>query len=153
MKNKKTIKNIIIALVVAIVLVGVYAAITSNNEDGAISTSSLSSLTGGGPLGKVDESDTTLANAEILRILGNIQNINLNDDLFANPVFQSLEDSRFVIPKPVRIGRPNPFLPIGFDSIINPGIEETFVQEETTNFFTEGEDTILLDENGQVVVQ
>ena len=153
MKNKKTIKNIIIALVVAIVLIGVYAAITSNNEEGSTSSSSLSSLTGSGTLGQVKETDTSLANAEILRILGNIQNISLNDDIFTNPVFQALEDSRFVIPKPVRIGRPNPFLPIGFDSIINPGIEETFNQEGSTNFFTEGEDTILLDENGQVVVQ
>ena len=74
-------------------------------------------------MGQVKETDTSLANAEILRILGNIQNISLNDDIFTNPVFQALEDSRFVIPKPVRIGRPNPFLPIGFDSIINPGIE------------------------------
>lgn len=153
MKNKKTIKNIIIVLIVAIVLVGVYAAISSNNEGNGISTSSLSSLTKSGSLGQVKETDTSLANAEILRILGSIQNISLDDDIFTNPVFQALEDSRFVIPKPVRIGRPNPFLPIGFDDIINPPQPDALVQEGSTNFFSDGEDEIVLDENGQVVNQ
>ncbi len=54
---------------------------------------------------------------EILRILGSIQNISLEDDIFQNPVFRELVESGFVIPRPVRIGRPNPFLPIGFDSV------------------------------------
>lgn len=148
MKNKKTIKKIIIGLVVAILLVGVYAVITSTNEEGGISMSSLSSLTGSGTLGQVQESDSALANAEILRILGSIENINLNDDIFSNPIFQALEDSRFVIPKPVRIGRPNPFLPIGFDAIANLPSEPNFIEENSTNFFTEGGDTTTFDENG-----
>lgn len=116
MKNKQTIKNIVIGLVVAILLLGAYAAITSESEN-STGTSSLSSLIGSGNFGEVKESNTDLANAEILRILGSIQNINLDDDIFKNPVFRELEDSRFTIPKPVIIGRPNPFLPIGFDSL------------------------------------
>lgn len=123
MKNKKTIKNIIIGLVVAIVLLGVYAAVDSTNQERRTSNS-LSSLIGSGSFGKIDESDTGLANAEILRILGSIQNIHLDDDIFNNPVFRELEDSRFSIPKPVRIGRPNPFLPIGFDVLAQQQTEE-----------------------------
>ena len=34
-------------------------------------------------------------------------------------MFKRLKDSHFSIPSPVRIGRRNPFLPIGFDPIIN----------------------------------
>jgi hypothetical protein len=117
MKNKKTIKNILIGLLLAIGLLIGYAVVTDGqNSEGSVSTS-LSSLIGSGALGQIQESDTDLANVEILRILGNIQNISLEDDIFQNPVFRELEDSQFSIPKPVRIGRPNPFLPIGFDTM------------------------------------
>ena len=115
MKNKGTIKKILIGLVVAIALLGGYAAVTGGGDAVGGGTSSLSSLVGQGNLGQVQETDTALANAEILRILGSIENIDLDDDIFTNPVFRELEDSRFTIPKPTRIGRPNPFLPIGFD--------------------------------------
>jgi len=121
MKNKKTIKKIVIGLVVAILLLGVYAVLTSENNV-VENTSSLSSLVGSGNFGQVQESNTDLANAEILRILGSIQNINLDDDIFKNPVFRELEDSRFTIPRPIAIGRPNPFLPIGFDAFVQGDI-------------------------------
>lgn len=153
MKNKKTIKNIILGLVVAVILLGVYAAISGNNEDKALTTGALSSLTGGGGLGKVKETDTSLANAEILRILGSIENITLRDDIFTNPVFRALEDSQFVIPKPVRIGRPNPFLPIGFDAVLasESTIDVSTDQEPGTNFFEEDTTTTFFDENGEPI--
>ena len=66
--------------------------------------------------GSVDDGEIQLANKEILRILSNIQNIELEDDIFSNPVFRDLRDTRFTIPRPISIGRPNPFLPIGFDN-------------------------------------
>lgn len=135
MKNKGTIKKILIGLGVAIVLLGVYAAITSNNASTGVSTSSLSSLAGQGNLGQIKESDTALANAEILRILGSIENINLDDDIFTDPVFRQLEDSRFTIPKPTRIGRPNPFLPIGFNGFTGTNTNNNGFTEESQNFF------------------
>lgn len=135
MKNKGTIKKILIGLVVAIVLLAAYATLNGNVET-STGTSSLSSLVGQGNLGQVQETDTALANAEILRILGSIENINLDDDIFTNPVFRELEDSRFTIPKPTRIGRPNPFLPIGFDSFSGTSsvVNNGFTQE-SENFF------------------
>ena len=145
-------------MVVAVVLIGVYAAITSTqgtSESGQ--AGSFSSLTGSNGLGKVKETDTSLANAEILRILGSIENINLNDDIFANPVFQSLEDSRFVIPKPVRIGRPNPFLPIGFDAVLasQTSEEDPFLDGGENSFFdddsTATTTTTFFDEDGNPV--
>lgn len=143
MKNKGTIKKILIGLFVAIVLLGVFAAVTSNNSD-VQGNSSLSSLIGQGNLGQVQETDSALANAEILRILGSIENISLDDDIFTNPVFRELEDSRFTIPKPTRIGRPNPFLPIGFDGFTGSSTQNqsTLTQEqESQNFFNQVSDS------------
>lgn len=118
MKNKKTIQNILIGLVIAIVLLVVYAIfIAPQSATSTSSSSGLSSLAGASPFGKVKETDATLANAEILKILGSIQNIELRDDIFTNPVFKTLKDTQFSVPKPTKIGRPNPFLPIGFDTL------------------------------------
>lgn len=147
MKNKKAIKNILIALVLVVVGLGVYSFVAGNPDDTGTSSSSLSSLVGSGSFGQVQESNTDLANAEILRVLGNIKNISLDDDIFKNPVFRELEDSRFTIPKPVRIGRPNPFLPIGFDAVsvqvtqTQPVITNTTIDTNTTGseFFNENQ--------------
>ncbi|MFT6361290.1 MAG: hypothetical protein ACJA2Z_000268 [Candidatus Paceibacteria bacterium] len=142
MKNKKTIKNVILGLVGAVCALIIYAVVSgggpSLGETG--SNSSLSSLIGSGSFGEIQEADTDLANAEILRILGSIQNISLDDDIFKNPVFQELEDSRFTIPKPVRIGRPNPFRPIGFDSgeiNLGGGLGGSTPEETESDFFEE----------------
>jgi hypothetical protein len=142
MKNKKTIKNIILGLVVAICALVIYAVVRGGGESSAErgSASSLSSLIGSGSFGEIQESNTDLANAEILRILGSIQNITLDDDIFKNPVFQELEDGGFSIPKPVRIGRPNPFRPIGFDSsapALGGGLGGIQTQEDEPDFFDE----------------
>jgi len=142
MKNKKTIKNIIIGLVVAIIGLAVYSFLNPSEDQG--DSSSLTSLLASGSFGQVQETDTDLANAEILRILGNIQNITLDDDIFTNPVFRELEDSRFSIPKPIRIGRPNPFRPIGFDSnstlVPAAPLDQLFEQnQEPSSDFFEGE--------------
>lgn len=142
MKNKKTIKNIVIGLVVAILGLGVYAFLSGNgSEQVGGSANSLSSLIGSGNFGEVKESNTDLANAEILRILGSIQNISLDVDIFENPVFRELEDSRFTIPKPTIIGRPNPFLPIGFNVLVR---EDTSVTQ-TNNFENQGLETNQID--------
>ena len=138
MKNKKTIKNILIGLVVAVALLVGYSIISGDTGSSGGGSTSLSSLIGSGSFGQIQESNTDLANVEILRILGSIQNINLDDDIFSNPVFRELEDSRFTIPKPVRIGRPNPFLPIGFDSLTietAPVIIENNQLDQSVGFF------------------
>ncbi len=115
MNNKKTIKKILIVLGIAIALLIAYAFI--NTKKSTNKNNSLSSLLNNSTLGQIKETDTKLANAEILKILGNIKNIKLNDDIFTNPIFKELKDSHFTIPKPLVIGRQNPFLPIGFEII------------------------------------
>lgn len=116
MKDKKVIKKIIIGLLVVIVLMGLYSVFVPSKDD-TQSGSSLTSLLNSSVLGQVQETDIALANGEILRVLGSIENINLDDDIFSNPVFRLLKDSRFSIANPARIGRENPFLPSGFDAI------------------------------------
>jgi hypothetical protein len=113
MKDKKMIKNILIGLVVAIVILGIYSMLASKKE---VVTGGLSSRIGSTSMGQIQEKDTVIANAEILKILGSIENIELNDDIFINPIFRKLKDKSFNIPRPVKRGRKNPFLPIGFDS-------------------------------------
>lgn len=116
MKDKKVIKNIIILLVVAIIGLVLYSVFVPSKDDTG-ATGSLTSILNTSILGQVSETDVTSANREILRVLGSVENISLDDDIFSNPVFDLLQDSRFSIPSPARIGRPNPFLPSGFDAI------------------------------------
>lgn len=154
MKNKQTIKKIIIGLVVAIALLVVYSFLSSSEGTKPSSQGSLSSLAGMGSLGQVQNTDVSLANSEILKILGNIRSITLNDDIFSNPVFRSLQDSRFIILKPTRIGRPNPFLPIGFDVVL-PSISIPEI-EQPGDFFDTGEDPAPLDggesDGGDIII-
>lgn len=123
MKDKKAIKNIILFLVLAVLAVAAYAGYTefSNSDNQQISTNSLSSLIGSNSIGQIQESTLVVQNADILRILGSIQGIQLNDEIFSNPVFKELKDSRFTIPKPPSRGRINPFRPIGIEKIDSLG--------------------------------
>ncbi|MGB0925220.1 MAG: hypothetical protein ACPGTS_00755 [Minisyncoccia bacterium] len=155
MKNKKTIQKILIALLVAIVLLVAYAMLAPKPDGSGSGSSALSSLTGSSPFGQVQETDATLANAEILKILGSIQNIELRDDIFTNPVFRTLKDTQFSIPKPTKIGRPNPFLPIGFDTLspttstVEPTVENNTNSESSFFDFGELQDGTSADVTGQ----
>ncbi len=148
MNDKKTIKKILIGLLVAIALLVVYSFLVPKDGEQANRGAGLSSLLDSSSLGQIQETDTKVANAEILKILGNIQHIELNDDIFSNPVFRKLKDSHFAIPKPLVIGRANPFLPIGYDIILNvqnENQEETLLEED--DFFGEfGDDFGGLDD-------
>lgn len=125
MNSKKTIKKILIILVVAVVILAGYAFFTTQAGS---NNSSLSSLINSGNTGQIKETNVALANTEILKILGSIKNIELQDDIFSNPVFKQLQDTQFTIPKPTQIGRTNPFLPIGYDTFSQTSSQ---VAEET----------------------
>jgi hypothetical protein len=116
MKKNNTIKKIFIGFFVVLLLLIGYAAMNGSGNEGQENSSTLTSLLNVNSLGQIQDTDTALANAEILRILGSIKDIQLEDDIFDDPVFKELRDGRFVIPNPRTIGRPNPFLPIGFTS-------------------------------------
>lgn len=140
MKSKKTIQNILITLFVGVALLVGYSLL-NQGEGNRTSVSSLTSAFTS--TSSVNDTQVQLANSEILRILGSIQNIKLDDDIFSNPVFRDLRDTRFTIPKPLQIGRPNPFLPIGFDDVtIQTVVQEPEVVEEpqTETFFPAGQE-------------
>lgn len=136
MKKKNTIKNIFIGFFVVLVLLIAYAAMNGGEgENGESGTSTLTSLLNANSLGQIQDTDTALANAEILRILGSIKDIKLEADIFDDPLFRELQDGGFIIPNPRTIGRPNPFLPIGFNSFSTPSQSSINNQSDVdTNF-------------------
>lgn len=121
MNSKKTIKKVLLVLLIAVVALVAYSFVAQKTNESQ-GNSSLSSLIGGSNVGQIKEQKSVLANAEILRILGSIQNISLDDDIFSNPVFFQLQDNNFRISSPNQVGRPNPFLPIGFDALFDSNI-------------------------------
>ena len=141
MNNTNTIKKILIGLLIAVALLIGYSFVTEQDAGGTSGIGSLSSVIQGDA--NVNDKEVQLANSEILRILGSIQNIELDDDIFSNPVFRDLRDTRFTIPKPIQIGRPNPFLPIGFDSVTIQTVQEEIAEEEPVveeDFFSAGQE-------------
>lgn len=116
MKNKNSRKKILIVLLIAVSGLLAYSLLTSE-DNGTSPTSSLSSIFENG---QIAETDVELKNANILKILHSVESIRLDDDIFASPAFQKLQDSRFFLNPPLRVGRPNPFSPVGFDQIIAP---------------------------------
>ena len=116
--NKK-IKQILVAFGVAVLALILYALFSggfsqpSQSGDTLVSTKNAQGQSEGG--GK----DAELANERILKILGSVKGIELNDDIFSNPLFKQLRDARFTFPRPVKLGRPNPFAPIGLESLLN----------------------------------
>jgi hypothetical protein len=155
MNNKKTIQKILIGLGIAIVILIAYSFIAQNPNNTNRQSSLLSSI-GDSGMGQIEKTDAQLVNADILKILGSIENIEIKDDIFSNPVFRKLKDTHFSIPRPVKIGRDNPFLPIGFDIIAeagttianpfsnsNPFADSNSNEETNNSFFTGSEDTTL----------
>ena len=117
MKDKKTVKKILIALVVAILLLGIYSLFnkgkSSIGKDDALVSKNNTGLSG-----QIKEDDTTVVNAKIIKVLGSISDIHLDDDIFSNPVFRTLKDKGFRVPRPVRVGKRNPFLPLGYEKLL-----------------------------------
>jgi len=151
MNDKKTIRNILIGLGIVIAALFAYSIIApSESLDGSTKTG-LASLLDSSALEQIEETDANAENAKILKVLGGIQNIQLKDDIFINPVFKKLKDSNFNIPNPVIVGRQNPFLPIGFEALLSSPVvdSQTLIQEQTIDdsFFTNTTQENLLDIN------
>ena len=106
----KKYKNIIIGAVVVVVLFFLYSAFLKGdgNTDTLVSES---------PEGL--NSDVTM---ELLSILLEIRSITLNEKIFSDEGFSSLEDFSQEIPQEP-VGRPNPFLPIGTDPVTESSVE------------------------------
>jgi predicted negative regulator of RcsB-dependent stress response len=72
------------------------------------------------------ESSLTAVNASddiessaLISMIDKIESIQLDNSIFANSVFLSLEDNTVTLPTPV-VGRPNPFAPVGGTVVAAP---------------------------------
>ncbi len=111
------IKNIIILVVVAIVLILIYIFFIKKGPVAASLTSSTgASLTPDATSGN----GTPNTNDEFVSILLSVKNLKLDDSIFKDPAFLSLQDSSITLIQDGTEGRPNPFAPIGTE--ITPSI-------------------------------
>ncbi len=120
----KTLKKIILVLVIfALVGVGASLFLGDTNEV----TSQLQSLGTGetaAPLTQNATTSSTVAdteeiNREFISMLLNLQSITLTDDIFSEPAFEALVDNTVRLNQPGNEGRPNPFAPIGSDTMFS----------------------------------
>lgn len=119
------IKNLILFLVIAAVLVFAYVFFFKNKEEepNLISSTPESNIA-------VDEENVTPSD-EFLTVLLSVNNIKLDDSIFSEKAFLNLNDSSILLVAPGDEGRPNPFAPIGFEGSYQP-IDVTNQTEEIT---------------------
>ena len=100
MKLLKKYKTILIVIVVVVVGGMAYNSYFGG-EGGSILTSDLTSGS---------ESAVSAADTDLLTLLLDIRSVKLDDSIFSEETFRSLEDfSQEIVPEP--IGRENPFIP------------------------------------------
>lgn len=128
-----TIKNIIILVAVAVVLILAYvfflkpapevAPLTSTSP-----TTNTTNATGGAVI--------PMSGTDFLAMLLNVKSIRLDDTIFSDPAFISLHDSSIELINDGTEGRPNPFAPIGSDVITTPINNVTPTTNTSTNITT-----------------
>ncbi len=109
----KTVKKIVIGLLIAFVIFNVYRLVTPKNTSPSTQKNGLAA---------VGTAETTVKKESIEKLLAlllSVNNINLSNAIFTKPEFQSLkdfslrEDQQNLV---LDFGRKNPFLPIGDES-------------------------------------
>lgn len=110
------IKNIIILVVVAIVLVLVYIFFIKKSPEEPLTSSSGDAVV----LDTDINSETSQVSQDFISVLLNIKNIKINDAIFSDEAFVSLKDSTIILIPAGDEGRPNPFAPIGSETIVMP---------------------------------
>ena len=128
------IRNIIIFVVIAILLVLGYLFFTK-------SSSTPPTLVSSAPVGTSTSSATATSGAtanssiaqNFLALLLNVSNIKLDDSIFSDPAFASLHDSTIVLAPDGTQGRPNPFAQFGTDVVTptNPSSPATSLPTST----------------------
>ena len=104
------VKNIIIFASIFILAIVAYAVFFGKKS----STPSLQT-TAGAPAAAVSPVAGNGVGKEFLATLLNLRNIRLDDSIFKNPSFTSLQDFELSLIQEANPGRQNPFLPLGVD--------------------------------------
>ena len=106
-------KILILIIIIIVILTGYFllkGSSSSSSSSGGVTKLAVSQNSSAGP------TSATGPGQEFVAQLLAIQNINLNLDIFVDPVFIGLQDfSRDIPPQPV--SRPNPFAPIDLKGI------------------------------------
>lgn len=120
MKTSSIIKKIVILIIVVIIAAVIYNMFfKSKAPTGALTSSNPVATT---PTGGVTE---TAVGRELLATLLNLRTIKLNEQIFSNPSFTSLQDFTITLVGTGNEGRPNPFAPIGADQAGGQGAPAT----------------------------
>jgi hypothetical protein len=113
------IRNIIIFVVIAAILVLIYIFFIKPSPDQGNLVSSPSTTTlpdvNGTPAPASTTNTALLGTQDFLTLLLNVKNIKLDDAIFADPAFGILHDSSIVLVPDATTGRPNPFAQFGND--------------------------------------
>ena len=112
----KTIKNIIIYVILAAVLTLVYLYFIKKSPNQEILISSVATTL---PETKTNDQTSKLTK-DFLSILLNVKNIKLDDSIFLSPAFSNLRDSSISLVQDQIEGRLNPFAPLGSDIVATP---------------------------------
>lgn len=110
-------KNIIVFVGIGLVLILIYVFFIkgdSNDEQASL----ISTSNGDSNPGSTSAEDGGAIAQDFLSLLLNVKSINLDDKIFSDPAFISLEDSSIELVPDGTEGRPNPFAPIGSDASV-----------------------------------
>ena len=116
------IRNIIIFVVIAAILVLIYIFFIKPSSDQSNLVSSPSTTTlpnvNGTPTTLNTTTASPLGTQDFLTLLLNVKNIKLDDSIFVDPAFSNLHDSSIVLVPDATTGRPNPFAQFGNDVVV-----------------------------------
>lgn len=113
------IKNAILFIVIALVMIAVYVFFIKTDSEQANLVSTLGEEETVDTFTSVGDTETQ-ADSQIakdfLAVLLSVKNIRLDDSIFSDVAFMSLKDSSILLKPDGSEGRPNPFAPIGADT-------------------------------------
>lgn len=137
---KKSLRNLLIFLGIAVVIGVVYFVFIGGNKNTPASTSSLSSSARTTASQPLNASAAGTTGSTLLALLGRVSGLTLNDDIFSNPSFQTLQDISITLPPVESRGRRNPF---AVASATNTTVSPTATADDTSN------DSAVIEENPQ----
>jgi hypothetical protein len=113
------IRNIIILIAIAAVLILIYIFVIkpSPDQDNLVSSAPLPSVNNF-ETGTSTANEASLVDKDFLPLLLNAKNIKLNDAIFSDLAFNSLNDSSIPLVLDGTEGRPNPFAQFGNDPVV-----------------------------------
>lgn len=118
--KKTSIKNLIFIIAAVVVLLVLYILFIKPDNNTSSNSALTSSVTGESPSQARTESTGATPGDSLLRILNNLETLELNDSIFFNPAFDTLRDISIPLVKEGNAGRRNPFAPIGSDPVPLP---------------------------------